>query len=262
MPKDATGILSEIKRTYLIEKLKSGLREDGRKLDQFRNFTVEENFVPRAQGSAFVQLGRTKVIVGVKIEDGEPFPDTPNLGVMTTNVEMLPMAFPTFEPGPPNEDSIEIARVVDRGIRESKMIDMEKLCIEPGKKVMIVFIDIDVIDFDGNIIDACTMGIVKALNFARYKPDPEGPEIALPINNHPISVTMVKIGDDIMCDPTLEEEQMSTARLTVTMTEDGKIRAMQKGNFGSFTVDQIKYAIDMSERVGNQIRENILGEVK
>ncbi|MCL4357265.1 MAG: exosome complex protein Rrp42 [Candidatus Thermoplasmatota archaeon] len=262
MPKDASGVLSEIKRSFIQEKLKSGFREDGRKLDEMRKITIDENYVPRAQGSAFVQLGKTKVIVGIKIESGAPFPDTPNLGVMTTNVEMLPMAFPTFEPGPPNEDSIEIARVVDRGIRESKMIDLEKLCIEPGKKVMIVFIDIDVIDFDGNIIDACTMGVVKALSFARYKPDPEGDELPVPINNHPISVTMVKIGNEILCDPNLEEEQMSNARITVTMTEDGKIRAMQKGNIGSFTLGQINEVIQMSERVGNGIREQILGEVR
>ncbi|MCL5791327.1 MAG: RNA-binding protein, partial [Candidatus Thermoplasmatota archaeon] len=112
MPKDATGVLSEIKKGFISKKLKEGLRGDGRKLDEFREIVIEPNYVPRAQGSAFVKLGRTKVVVGVKIESGEPFPDTPNLGVMTTNVEMLPMAFPTFEPGPPNEESIEIARVV------------------------------------------------------------------------------------------------------------------------------------------------------
>jgi exosome complex component RRP42 len=46
------------------------------------------------------------------------------------------------------------------------------------------------------------------------------------------------------------------------MTEDGKIRAMQKGNIGSFTLSQINEAIQMSERVGNGIREQILGEVR
>jgi exosome complex component RRP42 len=259
MPKDATGVLSEIKKGFISKKLKEGLRGDGRRLDQYREIVIEPNYVPRAQGSALVKLGKTKVVVGVKIESGEPFPDTPNMGVMTTNVEMLPMAFPTFEPGPPNEESIEIARVVDRGIRESKMIDLEKLCIEPGKKVMIVFIDIDVIDYDGNLIDACTLGCLTALKNATYKITPEGDDIPLPVRTHPVSVTMVKIGEEILCDPDLEEEQMADARITVTMTEDGSIRAMQKGNVGSFKIEEIKKAVDISERVGNEIRKRVMG---
>ncbi|MHB1439406.1 MAG: exosome complex protein Rrp42 [Cuniculiplasma sp.] len=257
MPKDARGVLSEIKKGYISKRLKEGLRGDQRKLSEFRTIRIEPNFIPRAQGSAFVHLGKTKVLVGIKVESGEPFPDTPNQGVLTTNVEMLPMAFPTFEPGPPNEDSIEIARVVDRGIRESKMIDLEKLCIEPGKKVMIVFVDIDVLDYDGNLIDACTMGVVTALHTASYKVDESSPETKLPVRSMPVSVTMVKIGDELVCDPDLEEEQMSDTRLTVTFTEDGHVRAMQKGGVGYLSMDQVKKGIDMSEEAGNKIREYI-----
>jgi len=137
MPRDALGVLSEIKRSFITKQLKEGKRGDGRGVLDFREASITTNYVPRAAGSAMVQLGKTRVLAGVKIESGEPFPDTPNSGVLTTNVELLPMAFPTFEAGPPNETSIEIARVVDRGIRESKMIDTQKLVIEPGKKVWI-----------------------------------------------------------------------------------------------------------------------------
>lgn len=257
MPKDGLGILSEIKKEFILKSLKDGKRGDGRKLNEFRKINITTGYVPRAHGSAYVELGHTKILVGVKIEEGEPFPDTPNLGVMTTNVEMLPMAFPTFEPGPPNEDSIEIARVVDRGIRESKMVDLEKLCITPGEKVMIIFIDIDVLDYDGNLIDACTLGAVAALTTAEYERD--GNVIKLPITKKPISVTMVKIGNEIMADPDLEEEQMADARITVTLTEDGHLRAMQKGNVGSFTLEEIKKVINMSEELGNDLRKKYFG---
>ena len=162
MPRDEAGILSEIKRDFILRRLKEGKRGDGRKPDEYREISITPNYVPRSPGSAMVCLGKTKVVAGIKVEAGEPFPDTPNQGVLTTNVELLPMAFPTFEAGPPNDTSIEIARVVDRGIRESKMIDIESLVIEPAKKVWIVFVDIDVIDFDGNLIDACTLGAKSA----------------------------------------------------------------------------------------------------
>jgi exosome complex component RRP42 len=89
--------------------------------------------------------------------------DTPNDGVLTVNAELAPIASPSFETGPPDENSVELARIVDRGIRESKMIDTEKLCIEPGKKVFVVFVDIYVLNHDGNLIDASAISALSAL---------------------------------------------------------------------------------------------------
>lgn len=256
MPKDAAGILSEIKRNYIEKKLKEGVRADGRKPDEIRELKIQTGYVPRAQGSALVELGKTRIVAGVKIETGEPFPDTPNQGVLTTNVELLPMAFPTFEAGPPNETSIEIARVVDRGIRESKMVDIESLVVEPGKKVWIVFIDINVIDFDGNLIDACSYGALAALRSAVVPASKEGAkDYPLPVRNIPVAVTMAKIGDELVCDPDVEEEQLSSVRLTVSTTEDGHIRAMQKGDGGSLDIEEIRKAIKLSSNIGEQLRK-------
>ncbi len=256
MPKDAAGILSEIKRSYIEHKLKDGIRTDGRKPEEVRQMEIQAGYIPRAQGSALVKLGNTRIIAGIKIETGEPFPDTPDRGVMTTNVELLPMAFPTFEAGPPNETSIEIARVVDRGIRESKMIDLENLVIEAGKKVWIVFIDIDVIDYDGNLIDACSYGVLAALKSAVVPGSKEGgKDFKLPVKNTPVAVTMVKIGDTLVCDPNLEEEQLGSVRLTVSTSEDGHIRAMQKGDFGHLELEDIRKAIKLSSDIGGQLRD-------
>jgi exosome complex component RRP42 len=60
---------------------------------------VEQGIIEKAEGSARVLLGKTEVMAGVKIETGEPFPDTPNEGVLTVNAELVPLASPTFEPG-------------------------------------------------------------------------------------------------------------------------------------------------------------------
>jgi len=98
---------------------------------------------------------------------GEPYPDTPEQGAMSTAVELIPLASPDFESGPPRANAIELSRVVDRGIRESKFIDLEKLCIESGEKVWIVFIDIHVLDYDGNLFDACSLAASAALLSAK-----------------------------------------------------------------------------------------------
>ena len=66
----------------------------------------------------------------------------------------------------PSPQSIELGRVVDRGIRESGCIDMEALCIVPGEKVWGVMIDIHVLSDGGNIFDACGLAAIAALRTA------------------------------------------------------------------------------------------------
>ena len=122
----------------IIESIEKDKRLDNRNLNDYRNLKLEQGIIESAEGSARVILGKTEVVVGIKVEIGSPFPDTPNLGVMTVNAELTPLASQEFETGPPGEEAIELARIVDRGIRESKTIDLEKLCIEVGKKVFVV----------------------------------------------------------------------------------------------------------------------------
>jgi len=142
-------VMASIMRDHIINLLREGKRIDGRSFEEYRDLEVRVNVIEKAEGSAWVKLGNTQVLVGIKVDLGEPFPDLPEKGVMTTNVELVPLASPTFEPGPPDENAIELARVVDRGIRESGAIELEKLVIVPGKLVRVVFIDVHVLDHDG-----------------------------------------------------------------------------------------------------------------
>jgi len=156
-------IVPIIKRDYITKIAEQGKRIDGRPFDQYRNIIIETNVVNKAEGSARVWIGNTQVLCGIKMDIGEPFPDTPMTGVMSTAAEFVPLASPDFESGPPRENAIELARVVDRGVRESQVIQLEKLCIAPGKKVWLVFIDIHILDYDGNLFDAASLAALAAL---------------------------------------------------------------------------------------------------
>jgi len=156
-------IVPIIKRDYITKIAEQGKRIDGRPFEQYRNIVIETNVVNKAEGSARVWIGNTQVLCGIKMDIGEPFPDTPMTGVMSTAAEFVPLASPDFESGPPRENAIELARVVDRGVRESQVIQLEKLCIAPGKKVWLVFIDIHILDYDGNLFDAASLAALAAL---------------------------------------------------------------------------------------------------
>ena len=251
---------SKVRQRRVAQLISGGKRLDGRELTDYREVKVESGFIERAEGSARVRLGKTEVLVGVKIETGAPFPDTPNEGVLTVSAELVPLASPSFEPGPPDENSIELARVVDRGIRESKAIAVEELCIEPGKKVFIIFVDVYVLNHDGNLIDAsCLAALAALLNTKMFNYEIKDGEVKikpgykpLSIRNYPIAVTVAKINDKLVVDPWLEEEQVMDARLTMTIEKDGNICAIQKGGYGYFTPDQV---IEVSKIVRQKAEE-------
>ena len=249
-------IVSDLMRDYIYRLASGGQRTDGRALDEPRKLVIEKGLITTAEGSARVHLGKTEVLVGVKMATGEPYPDTPNTGVLSTSVELIPMASPTFEAGPPRPDAIELARVVDRGIRESKMVNVGRLCITPREKVWVMFIDIHVLDYDGNLFDAASYGAVAALasTVVPAKAQGVGEDFPLPVEHWPVSVTVAKVKDLLLVDPSLDEERMARARLTATTDENGDIRAMQKGLSGSFSYDEVKRVIETSQKVGRGIR--------
>ena len=252
-------VISQIKRDHIVNLLAKGTRTDGRTPTDIREIQITTNCIESADGSARVKLGNTEVIAGVKIIPGSPFPDTPNSGVLTTGAELIPMAHPTFESGPPGEDAIELARVVDRGIRESGMVDVEGLCITPGEEVWMCFIDMYALDYDGNLFDAANLAAVAALKTATIPGEQygKGENKPLPITCTPISVTSYKIGNTLILDPNFDEEHIATARLTVTTDDNGNFRAMQKGGKGSITLDELNQCLDIAVEKGKEIRKII-----
>jgi exosome complex component RRP42 len=256
-------ITPTIKKEYLINLAENGKRVDGRRFDEFRKISIETGVISKAEGSARVKIGNTQVISGIKMDIGEPYPDSPESGVMTTAAELIPLASPDFEAGPPREDAIELARVVDRGIRESELIEVDKLCIEPGEKVWMVFIDIHILDFDGNLFDAASLASLAALlttNVPAERFD-LGEDYPLPLKEPPISCTSVKYNGVVVMDPSLDEEEIAEARLTVATDINGHLRAMQKGLNGSFSVDEIKKVIKASNDNGRKIQEQLYKSV-
>jgi len=254
----SSEVVSELMREAIVKLAASGRRADGRAPDEVRPLRIEKNYVNTAEGSARVRLGNTDVLVGVKINTGVPYPDTPNSGVLTTSAELIPMASPTFESGPPSPTAIELARVVDRGIRETKTVDLEKLCIVPKEKVWVLFIDIHILDYDGNLFDASSYGTLAALSSAKLPGSKIGGEDQpLPVDHWPVSVTAAKLRDTIVFDPGLDEERIADARLTVATDENGDIRAMQKGLRGSFSYDEVRKVIATARTLGKGIREII-----
>jgi len=254
-----------LEKDYIVKLAKKGERPDGRKPLEFRKPVKVEYGVSAkaAEGSARVIIGDTEVVAGVKLEVGTPYPDSPNKGSIMVNVELLPLSSPEFESGPPSIDAIELSRVVDRGIRESHALNFEKLCIKEGEAMWIVIIDIYPINAGGNLFDACSLAALAAIKDAKfptlledykvdYKTKTENP---LPLEKEPIECTVWKIGDQLIVDPIRAEELAADARLTVAITEDGKIAAMQKGGEKPLKEEEVLKIIDIAAEKTSELRK-------
>jgi exosome complex component RRP42 len=258
-------IVEDIRKDYVYDLLKSGKRIDGRGFLDYREISVERDLINKAEGSALVKFGDTSVLVGVKLEPGEPFSDAPNKGIIMTNAELRPGASPDFEPGPPNETSVELARMVDRGIRGSETIDLEKLCIIEGEKVWMIFIDIHALDNDGNLVDAAALGAIASLLHARIPNEQYGITgvddtltDTLTIRDTPVAVTVVKILDNFLVDPNLSEETAATSRLTVISNADGTLSGVQKSGREGLKEEEIAEMVEIGIEKAGELRAKYL----
>ncbi|MFQ5531312.1 MAG: exosome complex protein Rrp42 [Candidatus Nanoarchaeia archaeon] len=268
---DKVQTTSDITSERIKQYLSQDKRFDSRKLDEFRNIKVETNISKNAEGSARVKIGKTEVIVGVKMNVAEPYPDSPDKGNMMVTAELLPLSSARFENGPPKFEAIELGRVIDRGIRESKVIDFEKLCIKKGEKVWTVFIDIYSINDDGNLLDAAGIGAVVALKNAKIpKYDVKEEKVLfgelsdkkIPLSkNIPLSITIHKIGNHLIVDPTREEEDLSETRITIG-SSDGLISSMQKGNSESLSIEEFNNILNLNEKVWKKLYKEVEKHLK
>jgi len=262
-------LTAKIMRDKIYSLLLQGKRIDGRRPTDLRPIKIETGLLSKAEGSALVSMGSTKILTGIKVEVGAPFPDRPDEGTFTVNAELLPLASASFEPGPPDERGIELARVVDRSLREGGVIDLKKLCLIEGEKVYVLFIDIYVLDYDGNYFDPSLISALAALATAkipRYeivdgKPQKTDEYFSLELNSLPFTATVGVIGEKFLLDPQLEEEKVLDVSLVVGADEKGDITCVQKSSPGQIPIELMDSIIDAVIEKTGEIRRKFLQEV-
>jgi len=256
--------ISALRREAIRRAIQHGSRLGGRGLLEYRAVSIEPRFVSSADGSARVRLGDTEVVAGVKFGVGEEFPEGgPPLIVHS---EILPHASPYSEPGPPDEVAIELARVVDRGLRHSRFVDWSALRIGDGW-TLIAYVDIYVINDGGNLVDAAYLAADAALATAALpgaRLGEKGVEmdrsvrrpLPVDVSQAPIAVSVGRVGRTLIVDPSFEEELALDARVTAVYAGD-KVVAVQK-TIGALGVSEIRQVLDIGLSASRQLREELV----
>lgn len=239
MKTDAVISTNEI--DFVLKALEVEQRIDGRKPFEFRPLS----FKFYKDGTAEVQLGKTRVVAVVTAELVPPFPDRPSEGTFALNVEFSPMASPSFEAGRPGEDAVELARALERGLKDSGAVDLEALVVLSGRAVWALRTDVHVVDNGGGLAGAASLAALAGLVSFRRPEVTVAPDtgavtvhpaevrepLALTLHHLPIAVEYALFGPSghmVAVDPTLQEEAAAGGSVTVTINQHRELCAVHK----------------------------------
>ncbi|VDL96216.1 unnamed protein product [Schistocephalus solidus] len=202
-----------------------GCRLDGRSEKDYRPVEVMTGILNHSAGSARVKLmasvfqGGTSVVSCVTIEIGSPSFDQPHQGRLIIDVEWqeFNVASPTATPKFSGKSGSEIADSLKATLSSAftpGCLPLELLCIQPGKQCWVLYVDLLLLESDGNLLDAASLAIVAAVRTLKLPSSLSSkiPDGNLSTKNVPLFVTVHKIGNAFVVDATREEEACSLSR--------------------------------------------------
>jgi exosome complex component RRP42 len=252
-------LVPQLLRSHLRELADNDQRLDGRGQYEGRDLELEVNVLANAEGSARVRMGDTIVFAGVKFQTMTPYSDRPNEGGLMCMAEVRPVAGRQHEAGPPSAESIELSRVVDRGIRESGCIDTSDLCIIPGEKAWQVILDLFAVSDDGNLFDAFALAGIAALRNATIPQEKfeVGADRPLIVSKTPIMCSYQRVGGRFIFDASGREELGGDERIHITLGDDDNVHSLQKGLKGAFTAAEFKELMEEARKKGSELRKMV-----
>ncbi|DBB13924.1 TPA: hypothetical protein ACH3X3_000907 [Trebouxia sp. C0006] len=277
--READVQLSNNQKDFIVKALLEEIRVDGRRPHDYRKVSFQYTL---DDSSCTVLLGQTRVLSVVTAALEAPYPDRPNEGSLRFNVEFSPMASPNFEPGRPTENANELARLIERGLRETKAVDLEALCVLAGRKVWSLRVDVHILDHNGNLADAASLSALAALLAFRrpevtleaggggegqqvvvHPPDVREP-LPLSIHHTPLCITFASFqaGELMVVDPNLEEEAAASGLMTVIMNAFGELCAVQKTSGIGLPATEVMRLIRLAEQKAKQLSEMLQASLK
>jgi len=216
-------------------------RADGRAYNELRPVSIAPGFLLFAEGSALIELGKTRVLCSVSVEDRVPgFLRNSGTGWITAEYAMLPRATLTRTP----RDSVrgrvggrnqEIQRFIGRSLRA--VADLASL----GERTLTV--DCDVIQADGGTRTAAVTGAYVALYKALHNLADMGIISSVPLKSAVAATSVGIVHNNMMLDLCYDEDSSASVDFNVVMTSKGEFVEVQgtaEGKpFSRQTIDEL-----------------------
>ncbi|XP_030645207.1 exosome complex component RRP42 [Chanos chanos] len=270
--------VSEAEKVYIMHGVRDDLRVDGRGCEDYRHMVIETDVVSNTDGSAKVSLGHSDILVGVKAEIGKPRALVPDEGYLEFFVDCSANATPEFEGRGGEELGIDLSNTLYKVFNNKHSIDLRSLCICPGEHCWVLYVDVLLLQCDGNLFDAISIAIKAALFNTRIpkvhiSEDAEGGKeielsddpydcVRLNVENVPCIVTLCKVGQRHVVDATLQEKACSVASLLLAVTHKGMVTCVRKMGGGSLDPESISEMTETGKRVGKALHAPLMDLLK
>jgi len=200
-------------------------RSDGRSPLQLRPVTITPRYVKHAEGSALIEVGDTRVVCTVSVEERvPPFLKGAGEGWITSEYGMLPRSTSTrtqreASKGKQSGRTQEIQRLIGRSLRA--VVDMKLL----GERTL--WVDCDVLQADGGTRTAAITGsfvaLVEALRHLRQK----GVFGELPLRDFVAATSVGKVNGEILLDLKYDEDSSAEVDMNIVKTGRGQFVEVQ-----------------------------------
>jgi len=241
------------------KNLRSG-RAGGRSLETLRPIKIIPDFIEIADGSALIEMGRTRVLATATIEERlPPFLKGAGQGWVTAEYAMLPRATEKRTPrerqqGYPSGRSQEIQRLIGRSLRS--ITDLRAL----GERQIIV--DCDVLQADGGTRVASINAACIALALALKKLLDEKILTAMPLRHLVGAVSVGIVDGEAFLDLDYIEDSGAETDMNVVETDRGQLLEVQataeRSPFSRNQLDQLLKLADQGIAEIIQIQKDVL----
>jgi len=201
------------------------MRSDTRPPNQLRDTTLTPNYLPHAEGSVFIEAGRTKVICTASVEDRvPPFLRNTGKGWVTAEYGMLPRATSTRTTREASQGKVggrtqEIQRLIGRSLRS--VTKLQAL----GERT--IWIDCDVIQADGGTRTASITGAFVALALACEKLRERDVVRVIPIADYVAATSVGIVDGEALLDLAYEDDSRAEVDMNIVKTGDGRFIEVQ-----------------------------------
>ncbi|MBN1643433.1 MAG: ribonuclease PH [Dehalococcoidales bacterium] len=222
-------------------------RADGRTYDQLRPVKITPAFQSFAEGSVLIELGRTRVVCSVSVDDKvPPFLRNKGVGWVTAEYSMLPRATLTRTERDSNRGVVagrsqEIQRLIGRSMRA--VTDMSSL----GERTFII--DCDVLQADGGTRTAAITGAYVALYLAMDKLANMGVISSVPLNCAVAATSVGVVHGTRLLDLCYDEDSQAESDFNVVMNSRGEFVEVQgTAETKPFNKETIDFLLALAEK--------------
>ena len=223
------------------------MRIDGRKNEQIRPVKVTRNYTKYAEVSVYIEVGDTKVLCNVSVEERVPqFLKGSGEGWITAEYNMLPRSTGTRKVRDIarlklDGRTMEIQRLIGRALRS--VVDLKAL----GERTL--WIDCDVIQADGGTRTTSISGAFIAMVDAINKIHKTKPFKVYPIRNFVAATSVGILNGEKILDLCYEEDSKAMVDMNIIMTDEGEFVEVQgTGEEKPFSRGELNELLDLGEK--------------